>query len=116
MIYEMMFGFPPFNDKKESDKYQSIISGDIDYPPGINAELKDIVKCLCMPDQSKRLGRNNSGTKGVMQHLWFSGFSFESVRNKFMESPFKPKIETGSNSVNSKSEGSKVSVVYFVLY
>ena len=101
LIYEMMYGSSPFAADTDMELYKNIISGKIYFPSDVNLAVKDIITSLCTVDQSKRMGRTKGGVDVVMQHLWLSGFSFESLMDKSMEAPFRPKVRIDSAPVSS---------------
>ena len=112
IIYEMMFGSPPFSADFEMDLFKNILSGKINFPTDITLELKDIVKGLCTVDQSKRMGRTNGGVKVIMQHLWYSKFSWEALINKLMDAPSR--FKQGNKGKNSNYQSSGTSKVCYI--
>ena len=92
----MIFGVPPFAAESDLDTYANIVSGNITFPSdsNINPDLKDIIKCLCHPDQSKRMGRIKGGIGLITDHLWFSGFGWGALYYKKIKAPFLPEIES----------------------
>ena len=89
----------------------------IDFPNGISLELKDIILGLCTVNQSRRMGRTKDGIKVIMQHLWYSGFSWEALMDKSMEAPSGLKHEIiGENSRLQSNNVSKVCCNYFCFY
>merc|ERR1719253_26043 len=82
LMYEMISGLPPFCSDTEVETYTKIVSGRIELTSIFNTELEDLIKSLCNIDQSKRMGRVKGGWKLVQQHLWFSGFQWDTLRSK----------------------------------
>ena len=97
----MMFGSSPFAADTEMDLYNNIISGKIHFPSDVALEVKDIITSLCTVDQSMRMGRTKGGVNVVMQHLWLSGFPYESLMDKSMEAPYKSKVRIDNAFVGS---------------
>ena len=106
LLFEMITGVPPFSGNTELDIYKNILTATIKYPPTISPELKDLIKCLCTTDQSKRLGRTKGGSESVKKHSWFSTFAFESLLRKELKSPYIPKLNTGHDYNSSHDDGS----------
>lgn len=111
-----MFGSSPFSADLEMDSYKNVLAGKIDFPADITLELQDIIKSLCTVDQSKRMGRTKGGTRIIMEHLWYSGFSWKALMDKSMEVPNILKHEIlGENSKSQSKHISKVCCSYSCL-
>ena len=97
-----MTGSPPFSGETEVDIYTKIVAGEIKFPQTMNPELKHLIQSLCTIDQSKRLGRTKGGVETVKRHLWFSGFSWESLYDKQLKAPYIAKFDSNEDDVNEK--------------
>ena len=102
----MINGLPPFSADTEVETYTKIVSGRIDFTDEFNPEIRNLIKSLCMVDQSKRMGRVKGGWKIVMEHLWFSGLSWTLLDSKKMKATYKPNHQGSSNYANSTTIGS----------
>ena len=52
-----------------------------------------MIKSLCAPDPSHRLGYQKEGLMGVRKHRWFEGFDWNSLQNETMKPPVIPNIK-----------------------
>jgi serine/threonine protein kinase len=100
LIYEMTAGSPPFYADDPMEVYEKILSGHVSIPSHFSRGLSDLVKKLLRTYQSKRLGRTKGGTAAVMKHKWFSGFDWDTLMNKTMTVPIKPKVKNGEDMSN----------------
>jgi len=56
IIYEMVFGIPPFYTKVRTKLYDNIKNKEIEIPDGATPELGDLIKKLLVKDPNLRLG------------------------------------------------------------
>ncbi len=98
IIYEFLYGVPPFNDKSPSLIFDHILSMDIEWPDlgdpeEDDDEMRDIRLCsdlarkLLNPDPQKRLD-----AKGVKAHEFFYGVDWDNVLAQ--DPPFVPAPRT----------------------
>jgi len=104
LMYEMIAGLPPFCSDTEVETYTKIVSGKIEFTSMFNIELEDLIKSLCNIDQSKRMGRVKGGWKIVKEHLWFSGFQWDTLRSKNMEAIYLPNQQESNSNIDLTSD------------
>lgn len=91
LLYELTYGYPPFYADDPTNTARKIIKGSYSTPAKFSQALGDLIgKLLC--EQSKRLGRTQGGAGEIVKHPWFSGFDWESLLNKEMKVPSKPRV------------------------
>eukprot|EP00397_Hematodinium_sp_SG-2012_P034443 GEMP01036946.1.p1 GENE.GEMP01036946.1~~GEMP01036946.1.p1 ORF type:complete len:508 (+),score=109.41 GEMP01036946.1:275-1798(+) len=73
LIYEMMFGNPPFIDDNPMIVYQKILSEKISFPSFFDTHAKHLVKHLLVGDLKKRYGGLKGGVDDILKHPWFVG-------------------------------------------
>jgi len=103
LIYEMLAGYPPFYDENPFGIYQKILLGRVDYPRHFDANAKELIRRLLMPDRSKRLGNLKGGADDVRKHKWFKGLDFESLLIKKDAPPIVPEIRHPADTRNFDS-------------
>ena len=62
IMYEMLVGFPPFNDDSVEKIFDNILSMRMDWPPigdDVSANANDLMRKLLTPDYHNRLGHDN---------------------------------------------------------
>eukprot|EP01105_Mastigella_eilhardi_P000268 TRINITY_DN1035_c0_g1_i1.p1 TRINITY_DN1035_c0_g1~~TRINITY_DN1035_c0_g1_i1.p1 ORF type:complete len:728 (-),score=166.31 TRINITY_DN1035_c0_g1_i1:79-2262(-) len=84
LLYEMLYGFPPFRGKDKEDTFSQILLCTLKFPPHkfpISKQAKDIIKQLLRIEPNKRLGAEN-GACDVKQHRFFAGLKWSMIRNQ----------------------------------
>ena len=91
ILYEFLYGIPPFNDVTPTKVFENILSrriiwyeDDPDYQ--VSPEARDIMEKLLCSDPQKRLGAN--GAQEVKSHPFFSDIDWDKLMT--MEAAFIP--------------------------
>jgi serine/threonine protein kinase len=98
IIYEFLYGIPPFHAETEVQTFANILAGDIDFSRGIEIDVEvskegmDLIRQLLQRDN--RLG--SQGIEEIMNHPWFGGIDWEHI--EAIESPFKPSVNMNAPS------------------
>jgi serine/threonine protein kinase len=89
ILYEMLVGFPPFNDETVEAIFNNILERQILWPDGdkcLSNEAMDLINLLLEPDTSKRLG-----WEGIQRHAFFRGIDWDTLLDS--TPPFVPTLE-----------------------
>ena len=94
LIYEMMYGLPPFYVSNQNAMYRKIIKEEVIFKPGItiSKEAKELILKLLDKNPSTRLG-SVADSLEVMSHPWFSDIDFDKLIQKKLPAPFIPDLE-----------------------
>lgn len=92
LIYEMLFGSPPFFDTNVNVTYRKIIMDDIQFPADASPEAKSLIEGLCDKDPECRLGAGENGREMVMAHPFFRDIDWDALLAKKIEMEWKPSI------------------------
>ena len=67
LLYEFLYGFPPFEAEGHNATYRRISRVDLRFPdkPGISAEAKDLIRRLLVKEPSRRMA-----LKDIPKHPW----------------------------------------------
>ncbi|KOS21140.1 Serine/threonine-protein kinase RIM15 [Escovopsis weberi] len=101
ILFEFLYGIPPFNAGEAEQVFENILSRKIQWPDEaecepVSDEAKDLInKLLCM-DPRQRLGSNRdekfpSGGEEIRNHPWFQGVNWETLLED--EAQFVPQPE-----------------------
>lgn len=103
IIYEMIYGIPPFYALDNNNLSEIINKKELKFPKNfyISDELKNLVEKLLEKNFEERLGSDGDIDK-IKNHDFFKNFNFEDLINKKMESPYKPSF--GNNLKNNNFE------------
>jgi serine/threonine protein kinase len=94
IIFEMLTGEPPFRNNGDKEQlFDDIRKCNIEWPSGISATCKDLLRKLFIIDPNLRLGGGPGDGEEVKSHPWFSGVDWEAIHNKQIKPPFKPKLQ-----------------------
>jgi serum/glucocorticoid-regulated kinase 2 len=93
IIFEMIYGIPPFFSEKDSEMKKAITNKELKFPSNFNVSenLKDLINKLLNKKCEERLGYNN-GFEEIKNHDFFKDFKFDELLEKKIEPPYKPNI------------------------
>lgn len=98
ILFELIFGVPPFHANTPDEVFTKILSGVIEWPKFASQEdeknfeeshAKDLIEKLLVVEPSKRLGSN--GAQEIKDHPYFKGVDWDRVYEE--EASFVPAIE-----------------------
>jgi serine/threonine-protein kinase RIM15 len=94
ILFEFLYGYPPFHDESPEKVFENILAGRIDWPEvdedeEISEEAKDIMTKLMCIDQTKRLGAG--GAEEVKNHRFFADVNWDTLFED--DTPFIPAPE-----------------------
>ena len=94
MIYEFLYGIPPFYSDNDNNIREQIIKNELRFPKTNNASknAKDLIKKLLEKNPASRLG-HEKGFEEIKNHPFFQGINFENLINKTIEANYKPDIK-----------------------
>lgn len=90
LLYEMLAGYPPFQDDDPMNIYRKIINTKPKYPDGFDGNLKSLIKHLLRRDLSKRFGNLKDGAKDIKEHRFFEDINFDDLLLKKLKAPYIP--------------------------
>jgi serine/threonine-protein kinase RIM15 len=80
ILYEFLFGLPPFNALSTAQVFQNIIARSIDWIEDdlvLSSDVRDLMEKLMCTDVEERLGTESSDQ--VKSHDWFKGINWETL-------------------------------------
>lgn len=102
ILFEFLFGYPPFHGDTPEKVFENILERKIDWPDdsycAISAEAKDLMEKLMTIDPKQRLGSNieekfMSGGDEIRAHSWFDGINWDTLvedQASFIPAPENP--------------------------
>ena len=103
ILFEFLFGYPPFHAETPEIVFENILARKIDWPEGeelsaVSEEARDLMEKLMTIDPKERLGANmdekyGSGGEEIRQHRFFDGTEWETLLEaeaQFVPAPSNP--------------------------
>jgi len=90
LIFEMLYGVPPFYQENLKVMYEDILHAEIPFPNNFTPQAKEIISGLMERDPADRLGTN--GAQEVKDSAFFISIDFEKLLRKELPVPYKPNI------------------------
>ena len=105
LLYEMLFGMPPFYSKNTEKMFDLITKAELKFPKKIEVseDAKDLIKKLLIKNQDLRLG-SEGGFETIKKHSFFKGFDFKALEEKKLEAPFIPVLRGSMDLSNFDSK------------
>lgn len=100
LIYEMLFGYPPFYDDSPFRTYEKIVQQRLPFPKTIDPLAKDLIRKLLRKDKTQRLGCLRGGTADVKNHPFFKGVNWDAIYFGTCRAPIAPVVHHESDVGN----------------
>lgn len=113
ILFEFIFGYPPFHANSPAQIFKNILSGKIDWPDLPSNEFesvcpataKDLIQKMLTLNPEERLGFN--GADEIKRHPFFEGIDWETL---FLRSPsFVPQLDNPESTDYFDSRGADIS-------
>mmetsp|Transcript_27513 Transcript_27513/g.93938 ORF Transcript_27513/g.93938 Transcript_27513/m.93938 type:complete len:1076 (+) Transcript_27513:233-3460(+) len=89
LTYELLVGAPPFKGTDKHDLFRTIVTHKVvQFPRGFHPAAQDLVSCLVVKNELRRLGMGTNGRKEVFDHPWFASVDWENLHAG--KPPFPP--------------------------
>ncbi|KAL3864548.1 hypothetical protein ACJMK2_006220 [Sinanodonta woodiana] len=103
LVFAMLTGRSLFKVKQDNGMHtrNNILKGinDFVFPNEIQEIAEDFIRRLCRNDPDERLTAQK-----ISKHGWFNEFRWEDLRDRTMEPPFIPKVESSADTRNFACE------------
>lgn len=98
LIFEMLYGGPPFYNTNVNTMYRLIQTQDIadTFPPDASDNARDLICGLCAKDPTMRLGSRSD--EDIKNHPFFEGVNWDKMLEKELEMPWKPVIKDDADA------------------
>ena len=114
ILFEFLFGYPPFHAPSPDKVFENILSRNIDWPADdsfVSEEAKDLMKRLMTLKPSERLGANigekyANGGEEIRKHPWFADIDWNTLNET--EASFVPNPENPEDTEYFDSRGASL--------
>ncbi|KAI6216098.1 hypothetical protein M3Y94_00463300 [Aphelenchoides besseyi] len=103
VLYEMMFGLPPFYSKDQKEMYEKIVHQPLTIPNTTSPNARQILKELLNKDKEARLGSSRD-VEDVKQHPFFSSIDWDKLLRRELKPPFVPRVRSDGDTGYIASE------------
>ncbi|KAK6640980.1 Serine/threonine-protein kinase Sgk3 [Polyplax serrata] len=93
VLYEMLFGLPPFYCQDTSEMYDRILNKPLVIKTSVSESARDILSKLLEKDRSKRLGSGYGDFDDVQRHQFFRHINWDNLIAKKIKPPFNPLVK-----------------------
>ncbi|CAK5082272.1 unnamed protein product [Meloidogyne enterolobii] len=98
VLFEMLFGLPPFYSKNQQEMYQKIINQQLIIPSNISLSARNFLQRILRKNRFERLGARNFDE--ICFHPFFALIDWEKLNKREIRAPFIPKIRSETDTVN----------------
>ncbi|XP_064247650.1 LOW QUALITY PROTEIN: serine/threonine-protein kinase Sgk2 [Passer domesticus] len=91
VLYEMLFGLPPFYSRDVSQMYDNILHKPLQIQGTKTVAACDILQGLLHKDQKRRLGAKTDFLE-IKSHVFFSPINWDDLYHKRITPPFNPNV------------------------
>ena len=85
MIYELMYGRPPYMATEPMEIFNMILTSKIIFPQNFNSGAKSMIKHLCDHNLMKRFGSGENGIEQIKSHRFFDEINWEQLYKKNLD-------------------------------
>uniref|UniRef100_A0AAZ3PFJ5 Serum/glucocorticoid regulated kinase 2 n=1 Tax=Oncorhynchus tshawytscha TaxID=74940 RepID=A0AAZ3PFJ5_ONCTS len=92
VLYEMIYGLPPFYSQDMSEMYDNILHRPLSVPGGASSVACDLLMGLLQKDQHRRLGAIADFLE-VKNHTFFSPINWDDLYHRRIKPPYNPNVK-----------------------
>ena len=102
LVFEMVVGYPPFQDRNIFDLYDMILGEKVEWPTDLEIKpvVIDFVSKLLVKKVKKRLGCGREGVEEVKCHNWLKHIDWSEVLATKISPPIVPEISHAGDCGN----------------
>uniref|UniRef100_A0A8C2JG10 Serine/threonine-protein kinase Sgk1 n=1 Tax=Cyprinus carpio TaxID=7962 RepID=A0A8C2JG10_CYPCA len=114
VLYEMLYGLPPFYSRDTHEMYDNILHKDLIMRPGASTAAWSILQALLEKDNTRRLGYRDDFV--IRGHEFFVSVKWDDLEQKKLPPPFNPSVESQYDISNFDPEFTEETVPNSVCY
>lgn len=92
VLYEMLYGLPPFYSRDTAEMYDSILYKPLRLRTNISMSARNILEKLLQKEREKRLGSGEGDFEDVKQHDFFKSILWDELVAKKLSPPYIPNV------------------------
>ncbi|XP_022246432.1 serine/threonine-protein kinase Sgk1-like [Limulus polyphemus] len=91
VLYEMMYGLPPFYSRDTAEMYDNILHKPLKLRTNISIEARSILEALLQKNKDRRLGSKND-VEDVKNHEFFKTVNWVELEARQISPPYNPNV------------------------
>uniref|UniRef100_A0A667XHU5 Serine/threonine-protein kinase Sgk1 n=1 Tax=Myripristis murdjan TaxID=586833 RepID=A0A667XHU5_9TELE len=103
VLYEMLFGLPPFYSRDTHEMYDNILHKPLVMRPGASSAAWSILQALLEKDGTHRLGSRDDFNE-IKAHAFFASINWDDLEQKKIPPPFTPNVSSPCDISNFDPE------------
>ncbi|CAB3365966.1 Hypothetical predicted protein [Cloeon dipterum] len=107
VLYEMLYGLPPFYNKNTSTMYQNILYKPLKLRPTVSENARNILDKLLQKESQNRLGSGKNDVLDIQKHPFYKNINWDDLINKKIPPPFNPNVNGSMDLKNIDPEFTK---------
>ncbi|XP_065332814.1 serine/threonine-protein kinase Sgk1-like isoform X1 [Cloeon dipterum] len=107
VLYEMLYGLPPFYNKNTSTMYQNILYKPLKLRPTVSENARNILEKLLQKESQNRLGSGKNDVLDIQKHPFYKNINWDDLINKKIPPPFNPNVNGSMDLKNIDPEFTK---------
>ncbi|XP_052749573.1 RAC serine/threonine-protein kinase [Galleria mellonella] len=104
VLYEMACGRLPFYNRDHEVLFSLILSEEVRFPRALSAACRALLAALLTKEPAKRLGAGPDDAVEIMHHPFFASINWADLVAKRVPPPFKPQVESETDTRYFDSE------------
>lgn len=104
VMYEMICGRLPFYNRDHDALFTLILIEEVKFPRNISVEARNVLSGLLAKVPAQRLGGGIDDVKEIQAHAFFSSINWTDLENKKIPPPFKPEVDSDTDTRYFDSE------------
>lgn len=98
VMYEMMCGRLPFYNTNHEVLFEMILMEDVKFPKTLTHQARHLLSRLLVKNPNARLGGGQEDYKEIQAHVFFEGVDWDEVYQKKLNPPFKPSVDSETDT------------------
>jgi serine/threonine protein kinase len=103
VLYEMLFGLPPFYSKNQHEMYERALHQPLSIPSSASPLAKEILGPLLNKNPAERLGSKRDFEE-IRDHAFFASIDWTKLLRREIKAPFVPKVKSDADTSNISRE------------
>ncbi|XP_041981298.1 RAC serine/threonine-protein kinase [Aricia agestis] len=104
VLYEMVCGRLPFYNRDHDVLFALIVREEVRFPRALSAPCRALLAALLCKEPARRLGAGPADAADVMAHPFFATINWADLLAKRIPPPFKPQVESDTDTRYFDSE------------